>query len=204
MALELHSAATLGFAHVALGAARPQHANVHAVHMGVADLVGASTEVSNKVWDPLNLADKMDDSNLKLVRAAELKHGRVAMLANVGWAWMATGAHFDGMLSLTPPISFEQVSAAPNPLAAAAMVPAAGIWQMIAAVGALEIYWENKYPAAECAGNMGVPAVTQDAAKLKELELIELKHGRLAMIGIISYACAVAIPGSVPFYSVFF
>ena len=37
-------------------------------------------------------------------------------------------------------------------------------------------------------------------AKLKELETIELKHGRLAMIGIISFACAVALPGSVPFY----
>ena len=64
----------------------------------------------------------------------------------------------------------------------------------------LQVYWEGKYPSYECAGNFGVPAVTTDPAKLKELETIELKHGRLAMIGIISFACAVAIPGSVPFY----
>jgi hypothetical protein len=42
--------------------------------------------------------------------------------------------------------------------------------------------------------------MTKDPTKLKELELMELKNGRLAMIGIISFACAEAIPGSVPFY----
>ena len=42
--------------------------------------------------------------------------------------------------------------------------------------------------------------MTQDPERLKELQLMELKNGRLAMIGIISFATAVAIPGSVPFY----
>merc|ERR1719478_579650 len=104
------------------------------------------------------------------------------------------------MLSNHPPVSFADAAAAGNPIAAAAMVPGAGIWQMILAIGALEVYWENKYPAAECAGNFGVPAVTNDPAKLKELATVELKHGRLAMIGIISFATATALPGSVPFY----
>ena len=106
-----------------------------------------------------------------------------------------------------------------------------------------QVFWESKYPSYECAGNFGVPAVTNDPAKLKELQTIELKHGRcarppqplppptirataaaaraehasaatsctlaylggsllpaVAMIGIISFACAVSIPGSVPFY----
>ena len=42
--------------------------------------------------------------------------------------------------------------------------------------------------------------MTQDPERLKELQLMELKNGRLAMIGIISFATAAAIPGSVPFY----
>ena len=175
-------------------------ARAGALSMGVADLPGISTETGNVVWDPLELSAKMDESNLNLVRAAELKHGRVAMLAVVGWLWTATGAHFEGMLSTSKGISFADCAAAGNPILAAAKVPGAGIWQMIFAIGALEVYWEGKYPATECAGNFGVPAVTQDAAKLKELETIELKHGRLAMIGIISFATATALPGSVPFY----
>ena len=171
-----------------------------ALTMGVADLPGVSVETGSKVWDPLNLTENMDDANLNLMRAAELKHCRVAMLATVGWAWTATGTHFNGMLSFHPPVSFADAAAAGNPIAAAAMVPGFGIWQMIAAIGALEVTWENKYPSNECAGNFGVPAVTQDPEKFKELQLMELKNGRLAMIGIISFACAEALPGSVPLY----
>ena len=179
---------------------QPMRAARSSVSMAVSDLPGISTEVGNVVWDPLGLSDNMDEANLRLIRAAELKHGRVAMLAVVGWVWTATGTHFEGLISTSKGISFADLAAAGNPVLAAAKVPGAGIWQMIFAIGALEVYWEGKYPATECAGNFGVPAVTQDPAKLKELETIELKHGRLAMIGIISFACAVGVPGSVPFY----
>jgi len=195
MALAL-SSTCVGFSATPLQAA-PMRAQLR---MGVAELPGISTEVGNKVWDPLGLSDKMDESNLNLVRAAELKHCRVAMLATVGWAWTATGTHFEGMLSLHPPVSFADATATGSPLAAAAMVPGAGIWQMILAIGSLEIYWEKKFPATECAGNFGVPAVTQDPEKLKFFQDAELKNGRLAMIGIISFAVAEALPGAVPFY----
>jgi len=170
------------------------------VQMGVADLPGISTETGGKVWDPLGLSDKMDEGNLNLVRAAELKHGRVAMLATVGWAWTATGTHFNGMISTSKKISFADLAAMGDPISAASKVPAAGIWQMIFAIGALEIFWEGKYPSNECAGNFGVPACTTDPEKFKELQTMELKNGRLAMIGIISFACAQGLPGSVPFY----
>lgn len=171
-----------------------------APQMGVNDMVGISTETGNKLWDPLELSKNMDEQNLKLIRAAELKHCRVAMLANVGWAWTATGTHFEGMISTSKGISFADMAAAPNPLAAAAMMPAAGAWQMVLAIGALEVAWENKYPSNENAGYFGVPACTTDPEKFKELQLMELKNGRLAMLGIVSYACAVGVPGSVPFY----
>jgi len=191
-------APTLGFS--PLPVAAPVRAARASPVMGVSDLAGISTETGNKVWDPLNLSKNMDEGNLNLVRAAELKHCRVAMLATVGWAWTATGTHFNGMLSLHPPVSFADAAATGSPLKAAAMMSGFGVWQMVAAIGTLEVMWENKYPASECAGNYGVPAVTQDPEKFRELETMELKNGRLAMIGIISFACADALPGSVPFY----
>ena len=109
-----------------------------AMTMGVESLVGASEEISGKVWDPLKLSQNMDEGNLNLVRAAELKHCRVAMLATVGWVWTATGAHFEGMLSTSAGISFASLAAL-DPLTAASKVPPAGIWQMIVAIGTLEV-----------------------------------------------------------------
>merc|ERR1719261_2418122 len=183
------------------GEAEPAPAPAPApVEVSVAALPGVSAEFGYKVWDPLGLSKNMDESNLNLLRAAELKHGRVAMLANVGWAWTATGTHFEGMLSTSKNISFADCAAAGNPILAAAKVPGAGIWQMIFAIGALEVFWEGKYPSNQCAGNFGVPPATQDPERLKFFQEAELKNGRLAMIGIISYACAAAIPGSVPLY----
>lgn len=181
----------------------PYRAMRAAPQMGVSDMPGLSVETGGKVWDPLGLTENMDEQNLKLMRAAELKHGRVAMLACVGWAWTASGTHFEGMISKSAGVSFADIAAL-GPLAGAAKIPAAGIWQMIFAIGSLEIYWENKYPSNECAGNFGVPTMTKDPAKLAEFELAELKHGRLAMFGIISFACAASLPGSVPLYPYIF
>ena len=64
----------------------------------------------------------------------------------------------------------------------------------------VQVYWEGKYPSNKCAGNFGVPPATQDPDRFKFFQEAELKNGRLAMIGIISYAIAEAIPGAVPLY----
>jgi hypothetical protein len=47
------------------------------------DLPGALPPVG--VWDPLGLSDKADEATLKRYREAEITHGRVAMLATVGF-----------------------------------------------------------------------------------------------------------------------
>ena len=69
--------------------------------MAVADLPGISTETGNVVWDPLGLSDNMDEQNLKLIRAAELKHGRVGMQYSLFSGW---GAKYPGM-----PSNFERL-----------------------------------------------------------------------------------------------
>ena len=57
--------------------------------MGVEDLIGspAKNEIVKTplgYWDPLGLADGKDDSTIAWYRAAELKHGRICMIASLG------------------------------------------------------------------------------------------------------------------------
>merc|ERR1719453_2755708 len=56
-----------------------------AMGAGIPDgAAGATVEVGKKPFDPLKLAQWRDFDEL---RACELKNGRVAMLASVGWVW---------------------------------------------------------------------------------------------------------------------
>ena len=135
--------------------------------------------------------------------------------------------HFNGLISTSKGLCFADLGT--DPILAAAKVPGAGIWQMIFAIGALEVYWEGKYPSYECAGNFGVrpsratgeaQGAADDRAEARPLyaprrtprlfaaaRVIFLRSPcffrllrAVAMIGIISFASAAAIPGSVPFY----
>ena len=168
MALMLSSLSAQAYMAAPMAMPTVQRANVNMAFIDT--LEGTGEETGGEIWDPLDIAGTVGDEALMWFRASELKHGRVAMLAIVGWAWTATGTHFEGLISTSKGISFADCAAAGNPLLAAAKVPGAGIWQMIFAIGALEVFWESKYPSYECAGNFGVPAVTSDPAKLKELQ----------------------------------
>jgi len=42
-------------------------------------------ETGKVPWDPLNLMNRLDDKGISWFRAAEIKHGRVAMMATIGW-----------------------------------------------------------------------------------------------------------------------
>ena len=74
-----------------------QHASSTAVRASLEDMEGSTMPF--KAWDPLELADFGSDETLAWFRAAELKNGRVAMLATTGYIVQAAGIHFPGMLS---------------------------------------------------------------------------------------------------------
>ena len=156
--------------------------------MGVADLPGISTEVGNVVWDPLGLSDNMDDANLKLVRAAELKHGRVAMLAAVGF-YAAEKFHplFGGAIDEPSLVAFQAT-------------PLQTWWVVVSlAIGAIEVssgsigsfkkpedgLWELKDD--HVIGDLGfdpVGLMPKDAEEAKEMKTKEIMNGRLAMLAI--------------------
>jgi len=52
--------------------------------MGVEDLVGIPSFQEGGFFDPLKLSAGKDDATINWYRAAELKHGRVCMLASLG------------------------------------------------------------------------------------------------------------------------
>ena len=55
----------------------------HAGHLRMQTVVGDNAMVGDKGFDPLGLADSVP--KLRIYREAEIKHGRLAMLAALGW-----------------------------------------------------------------------------------------------------------------------
>merc|ERR1719353_2101709 len=108
-------------------------------------LVGASDEFFNKVWDPLELGTSGSDQTLAWYRHAELKHGRAAMLASVGYLVQVNGAHFPGILSVTENVSFADLAKL-QPYEAWEAVPAGGKLQIAAVALTLELLSESKSP----------------------------------------------------------
>mmetsp|Transcript_2303 Transcript_2303/g.3226 ORF Transcript_2303/g.3226 Transcript_2303/m.3226 type:complete len:194 (+) Transcript_2303:176-757(+) len=78
-------------------------------------------------FDPLGFANGKSDETMNLYREAELKHGRVAMAACLGWYITAAGVH---------PAFNSQLSS--DPLEAAKQLPLVGWLQFVLGCGAIE------------------------------------------------------------------
>ena len=122
------------------------------------------------------------------------------MLATAGW--IANGLHlsFPGDITYGTPFSSLAELA---PLDAWAKVPLGGKLQMVAWAGCVEVASEMGKPHYLKGGDF----VTYDWAKqapgkskeaLLRKQNAELKNGRLAMIGMMSFFAAAQIPGAVP------
>jgi len=102
-------------------------------------------------WDPLNIGSTSKE-NIAWFRHAEIKHGRVAMAAFVGYLVQGSGFHFpwnlQGPLGLavpegTPTISFADISAAGGPADQWDALPSAAKLQIIGTIGFLEAIGES-------------------------------------------------------------
>lgn len=154
-----------------------------------------------KNFDPLGLANIGSEETYNWFRAAELKNGRVAMLACTGFIIQAAGIHFPGMLSSD--VSFESLSAM-KPVDQWAAVPAEGKAQILATIFITELVTEAKgthYMKGGKLPEMVFPpidfsGVSEETLKVKRSR--ELNNGRLAMIGAMGFIAEANIPGSVP------
>ena len=98
-------AATVGTAAAFAPASQNARASV-AVQETKADLEVLANELNPILgfYDPLNLAegefwDNTNEATIGFLRQAEIKHGRVAMLAFTGALVQSYGMHFDGKMN---------------------------------------------------------------------------------------------------------
>jgi len=133
------------------------------------------TMVGDVGFDPIGFSDQV--ANLNYVRAAELKHGRVAMLAFVGYIVQ--------QFIRLPGDMHTQI----NPLKAIAEVPLAAHAQILGFCAIIELASIDDLYTSEKPWDLGFDPMNFSAkkspAEMAKLELQELKNGRLAMIAMI-------------------
>eukprot|EP00612_Vaucheria_litorea_P001457 CAMPEP_0171457754 /NCGR_PEP_ID=MMETSP0945-20130129/3706_1 /TAXON_ID=109269 /ORGANISM="Vaucheria litorea, Strain CCMP2940" /LENGTH=219 /DNA_ID=CAMNT_0011983425 /DNA_START=48 /DNA_END=707 /DNA_ORIENTATION=+ len=174
--LSIFASATAFVAPSSFAGARVAHvtASSSSLSMGAENIVGASTETGG-VWDPANLAGKASEETLAWYRSAELKHGRVCMLA-------AAGFLVQGAYQLPDPV-FQNA----KPLDALAQVFAerpGAVYQILLGISAIEVLGSSiqKYTAPGDLKFDPLGIAPKDADEFEELQLKELKNGRLAMV----------------------
>jgi len=182
-------------------------------------------------YDPLNLAEAefwgtTNEETIGFLRHAEIKHGRVAMFAFVGYIAHANGLKFPWAMQLdgtpfptetNPPLLWDTISDTAK-------------WQIFTVIAFLEFWSElstdanqhymrggkpGKFPEFVSGPDSGgiphpVPFNYYDpfgfsknrSAEAKERGLIaEINNGRLAQLGIIGFLSEQTTPGSVPLLS---
>jgi hypothetical protein len=179
-------------------------------------------------FDPMGLATYQDgegfwgegtEATIGFLRQAEIKHGRVAMAAFVGFIVHAKG--------YTWPFAMTLAGDAWPSLAKAGSVPALWDalpgntrWQILLGIAALEV-WDEIRDADDCEPHYmrgGTPGKFRPFGKGMPFQLydpfgwsnkrseekkargrnVEVNNGRLAMIGLMGFLAESAVPGSVP------
>jgi len=138
-------------------------------------------------FDPLGFTKDGDETKFKRRRQVELKNGRVAMWATLGYI-VPEYFRWPGFLSPSADIKFTEV---PNGLEAMSKIPLAGGLQMFFFAGFLEwgLFKQDSKRAPgdfENVGDLGVPFSegVQDPEDRKRKLNSELANGRLAMFAI--------------------
>jgi len=180
-------------------------------------------------WDPMNLVDydqfsQGQEASIGFLRQAEIKHGRVAMAAFVGYIVQSNGIYFPW--KLTGDISYADIAAAGSPPDQWDALPTAAKVQILSFIGLLELFSEtstilemsdNKHymrggkPGAFPKINTFLPhpipfelydpfGFSKNASEEKKAKglVTEINNGRAAMLGIMGFLAAQKVPGSVP------
>jgi nitrite reductase/ring-hydroxylating ferredoxin subunit len=171
-------------------------------------MVGADVETGGEIWDPMGFAklyDRNFDFNNVMVyphvqwlREAELKHGRVCMLAFVGMV-VQQWYQIPGLPQQPDWIKALDECYA-SPVAQLGLVQISVFAMVVEGNSNPSLAWIGEMDREP--GDLGFDPLKfskRPGFDLKKKQLIELKNGRLAMIGVASMAANHVLPGSVPF-----
>jgi hypothetical protein len=150
-------------------------------------------------WDPAGMCKDGDAETFKRRRETEIKHGRVSMIACIGYM-LPEYYKFPGFCSKEMGLAFKDI---PNGLAALSKVPGAGWVQIFLFIGAVEkallVYDPSRAPGDFANGGvLGVPngsTMPEGDAKKRKLSS-EIANGRLAMMAIIGMFYQDGLTGS--------
>jgi len=224
------TATLLAWAHVAASVAAFAPSTVAPTKSNLASTKADLEDLAKKLnptvgfYDPLNLAEKDfwgkgNEATIGFLRQSEIKHGRIAMFAFVGYV-VQSNFHFPWAQTLA---GAPHPSTDLSPEAQWDAVPLGAKWQIFAVISALELWDEcgggemphytagrqpGKYPPFQLFRDnvhfvldlydpFGFNKKMTDETKERRLRA-EINNGRLAMLGIFGFLCADTIPGSVP------
>jgi len=186
---------------------RPRSTAVTQMSTGVADVDNVGITEPLGFFDPAGLSEGKSEAKIRFFREVELKHGRVAMLAALGFL-LAESFHplFGGTIDVPSYLAFQQT-------------PLQTFWPaVVAAIAIPEIYsvftfnepgvdgeqWtmksDGRRPGDFDFDPLGLKP--EDPAELDELQTKEINNGRLAMIGIAGMVAQELVDGqkiSLPF-----
>jgi len=157
------------------------------VELGVTEPLG--------VFDPLGWLTTQPES-FERRRAVERKHGRIAMVAVVGNIVHNNHIVFDGYISPSNDLKFSDI---PTGFSGLGAIPFAGIVQIVAVCGLVELAW---MPASQYDGDYGVGwfgrEIEDPEEKARKLN-VEINNGRAAMMGIIGNMIGEGLTGQTMF-----
>lgn len=139
-------------------------------------------------WDPLSLLDGKDQARFDRLRYVEIKHGRIAMLAVVGYITTEFGYRLPGAIDSAGD-TFDSI---PAGFASLSAMPAAGLVQILTFVGLLEISgWKqdtSSFPGDFGASSFPVGFINKKYSEAQKLDYRakELNQGRAAQMGILA------------------
>lgn len=151
-----------------------------------ANEIGATAPLG--FFDPLGLVSDGDQDKFNRLRYVEIKHGRISMLAVVGYLVQESGTRLPGTIDYEG-TTFDSI---PNGFAALSTMPNAGLWQIVAFIGLLEsAVMKDIDNQGEFVGDFrngfidfGWNVFTPEEQERKRT--IEINQGRAAMMGILS------------------